>query len=249
MLTNWLGSICACNKHLLEQNSLDFDDLLVKVHELFSNNPEIANLWAKKYSYIMVDEFQDTSRIVYDIVKFTTTPSTQLTIVGDPDQTIYTWRGADVNLILNFDKDYKNTKTVILNENYRSTQKILDKLNNLIKTVKIVSTKDLITENEDGDSIHYSHAFSNETRARWVVQNINKQKQKSNLKHSNFLSFNLLFTHAIEEELIKENINHKIFNGLKFYQRKSKRCSFIFKINIWRTFSAFSHNQHTCAQN
>ncbi|BAW18047.1 ATP-dependent helicase UvrD/PcrA [Mycoplasmopsis bovigenitalium] len=209
------------NKHLLEQNSLDFDDLLVKVHELFSNNPEIANLWAKKYSYIMVDEFQDTSRIMYDIVKFLTTPSTQLTIVGDPDQTIYTWRGADVNLILNFDKDYKDTKTIILNENYRSTQKILDAANNLIKHNKNRFHKDLITSNEQGDDIQYSHAFSNEAEARWIVQNINKlKKQKIQLKNIAIFYRSTYYSRAIEEELIKENINHKIFNGLKFYQRK-----------------------------
>ncbi|MBU4691370.1 UvrD-helicase domain-containing protein [Mycoplasma sp. ES3225-GEN-MYC] len=209
------------NEYLQNQKSLDFDDLIIKVHNLFVNKPDIAKIWANNYSYIMVDEFQDTSRMQYEIVKRLTSPDTQLTIVGDPDQTIYTWRGADVNLILNFDKDFSNTKTIILNENYRSTQTILDAANSLIKYNKNRFSKDLITNNEKGEPIEYMHAFSNEAEARWVVQTINRlKKQKIQLKNIAIFYRSNYYSRPFEEELIKENINHKIFNGQKFFQRK-----------------------------
>lgn len=209
------------NEYLKEQKSLDFDDLIIKVYELFKNVPQIASLWSNMYSFIMVDEFQDTSRIQYEIVKQLVGKNTQISIVGDPDQTIYSWRGADVNLILDFDKDFPNTKTIILSENYRSTQKILDAANNLINYNKKRFHKDLITNNEIGEDIHYNHAFSNEAEARWVVQTINKlKKQKIQLKNIAIFYRSNYYSRPFEEELIKENINHKIFNGQKFYHRK-----------------------------
>ncbi|WP_029608828.1 UvrD-helicase domain-containing protein [Mycoplasma simbae] len=214
------------NEYLLELKSLDFDDLIIKAHELFTSKPEIAAIWSNKYSYILVDEFQDTSRMQYEIVKKLTGPKTQLTIVGDPDQTIYSWRGADVNLILNFHQDFPNTKTIILNENYRSSQKILDAANSLIKHNKNRFHKDLVTGNEVGEEIEYSHAFSNEAEARWVVQTINKlKKQKIQLKNIAIFYRSNYYSRPFEEELIKENINHKIFNGQKFYQRKEIKDS------------------------
>ncbi len=112
-----------------------------------------------KYSYILVDEFQDTSAIQYEIIKYLSSQKAQLTIVGDPDQTIYRWRGADVNLILSFEKDFENTKTIILSKNYRSTKKILEAANNLIKYNHNRFNKNLVTDNYDGAEIEYIHAF------------------------------------------------------------------------------------------
>ncbi|AIA29514.1 ATP-dependent DNA helicase PcrA [Mycoplasmopsis californica] len=214
------------NSHLHELKSLDFDDLIIKTHELFTQNQSVATFWSNRFSYILVDEFQDTSRMQYEIVKKLSGSKTQLTIVGDPDQTIYSWRGADVNLILNFDKDFANTKTIILKENYRSTQKILDAANNLIKHNQNRFHKDLVTNNASGEDIEYTHAFSNEAEARWVVQTINKlKKQKIQLKNIAIFYRSNYYSRPFEEELIKENINHRIFNGLKFYQRKEIKDS------------------------
>ncbi|UWV83876.1 UvrD-helicase domain-containing protein [Mycoplasmopsis felis] len=107
---------------------------------------------------------------------------THLTIVGDPDQTIYNWRGADVNLILNFEKDFQNSKTIVLDTNYRSTKKILDSANKLIKHNKIRYNKDLITNNEEGSDIEFSHSFNEEAEARWVINKINQLKKKKSIK-------------------------------------------------------------------
>ncbi|UUD34737.1 UvrD-helicase domain-containing protein [Mycoplasmopsis caviae] len=217
------------NQFLENKKCLDFDDLIIKVKELFDNFPEVAKIWSKKYSYILVDEFQDTSSIQYDIVKYLST-NAQLTIVGDPDQTIYGWRGADVNLILDFDKDFKDTKTVILNTNYRSSKVILNAANKLIKHNKKRFSKDLITNREeDGAPIEFIHAFSVEAEARWVVQKINElKKQKIQLKNIAIFYRSNYYSRPFEEELINENINHKIFNGQKFFQRSEIKDALAF---------------------
>ncbi|BAH69732.1 hypothetical protein MBIO_0467 [Mycoplasmopsis fermentans PG18] len=216
------------NQYLTSKKCLDFDDLIIKVKELFDNFPEVAKIWSKKYSYVLVDEFQDTSTIQYDIVKYLSS-NAQLTIVGDPDQTIYGWRGADVNLILDFDKDFKNTKTIILNTNYRSTKTILDAANKLIKHNKKRFSKDLITNREQGTPIEFIHAFSVEAEARWVVQKINElKKQKIQLKNIAIFYRSNYYSRPFEEELINENINHKIFNGQKFFQRTEVKNALAF---------------------
>lgn len=217
------------NEILEKEKYLDFDDLILKTNELFRNNPEIADKWSKKYSFILVDEFQDTSLNQYEIIKVLTSKNTHITIVGDPDQTIYSWRKADVNLILNFDKDFPNTKTIILNTNYRSTKRILVAANNLIKYNKNRFVKDLITKNEEGESIEFNHAFSPEAEARWVVQKINElKKKKVQLKNIAIFYRSNWYSRAFEEELINEGINHKIFSGQKFFHRKEIKDSLAF---------------------
>lgn len=218
------------NETLREMQSLDFDDLIIKVNKLFAKNKDIADKWANKYSYILVDEFQDTSIIQYDIIKTLSGKKAQLTIVGDPDQTIYRWRGANVNLILNFDKDFKNTKTIILNENYRSTQTILNAANKLIKYNKNRFNKDLFTENKDENyEIEFIHAFSPDAEVRWVVQKINElKKQKIQLKNIAIFYRSNSYSRNFEEQLINENINYKIFGGEKFYQRKEIKDALAF---------------------
>ncbi|QSF13874.1 ATP-dependent helicase [Mycoplasma sp. Mirounga ES2805-ORL] len=209
------------NQYLKDKKCLDFDDLIILTKKLFTDFPEIRKIWSSKFSYILVDEFQDTSKHQYEIVKFLASDNAQLTIVGDPDQTIYGWRGADVNLILNFDKDFKNTKTIILDTNYRSTPTILNAANQLIKHNKKRFNKDLKTINPDGEPIEYTHAFSVEAEARWVVQKINElKKKKIQLKNIAIFYRSNHYSRSFEQELINEGINHKIFNGLKFFQRK-----------------------------
>ncbi|MCT4469771.1 ATP-dependent helicase [Mycoplasma sp. HS2188] len=210
------------NKYLQDYGSLDFDDLIVNTNLLFEKFPEVAQKWADKFSYVMVDEFQDISRIQYEIVKKITGANTMLTIVGDPDQTIYTWKGADSQTIFDFEKDFPNSKTIVLNQNYRSTQKILDAANKLIKHNKKRFSKDLIsTSDDEGFEITYMHAHSPEAEAQWVVREINSlKKQKIQLKNIAIFSRTNNYTIYLEQALSDENINHKILNGQKFYQRR-----------------------------
>lgn len=209
------------NQTLQRQKSLDFDDLILKTYDLFLNNQEVIMKWNSRYSYILVDEFQDTSYAQYQIVKFLVSENTHITIVGDPDQTIYSWRQADVNLILNFDKDFPNTKTIVLNTNYRSTKTILDAANKLIKKNTNRYVKDLITNNENGSPIEFKHAFNVQSEARWVVQKINElKKNKVQLKNIGIFYRSSWYSQSFEEELINEGINYKIFNDQKFFQRK-----------------------------
>ncbi|RIV16408.1 ATP-dependent helicase [Mycoplasmopsis gallopavonis] len=205
---------------LAAKGSIDFDDLIIYTHLLFKQRPDIADEYRNQFSYILIDEFQDTSVKQYEIIKALVKEDTHLTIVGDPDQTIYNWRGADVNLILNFDKDFPNTKTIVLDTNYRSTQNILHAANLLIKHNQNRFHKDLITNNEPGEQIEFYHGFNVEAEARWVVQKINElKKQKNQLKNIAILYRSNYYSRPFEEALINEGINHKIFNGTKFFQR------------------------------
>lgn len=209
------------NEILRKEKYLDFDDLIIKTNELFKKSISAAEKWSKMYSFILVDEFQDTSLQQYEILKVLTSKGAHITIVGDPDQTIYSWRKADVNLILNFDKDFPNTKTIVLNTNYRSTKKILNSANNLIKHNSKRYIKDLVTENEEGDDIIFNHAFSQEAEARWVIHKINElKKNKVQLKNIAIFYRSNWYSRVFEEALINEGIHHKIFSGQKFFHRK-----------------------------
>ncbi|VEU64801.1 ATP-dependent helicase [Mycoplasmopsis cynos] len=202
------------------QGSLDFDDLVIQTHRLFTLRPDILRKYQEKFKYILIDEFQDTSVLQYEIVKMLYTDSTHITIVGDPDQTIYNWRGADVSLILNFDNEFSNSRTIILDLNYRSTKKILAAANKLIKYNKMRYSKDLITENEEGIEPEFFHSFNEEGEARWVVNKINElKKQKNQLKAIAILFRSNYYSRVFEQALVEENIPHKFINGIKFYQR------------------------------
>ncbi|UWV85296.1 UvrD-helicase domain-containing protein [Mycoplasmopsis felis] len=149
--------------------------------------------------------------------------------MSDPDQTIYNWRGADVNLILNFEKDFQNSKTIVLDTNYRSTKKILDSANKLIKHNKIRYNKDLITNNEEGSDIEFSHSFNEEAEARWVINKINQlKKEKNQLKSIVILYRTNYYSRTFEQALIEEGIPHKIVNGTKFYQRSEIKDAIAF---------------------
>ncbi|MGY6172195.1 ATP-dependent helicase [Candidatus Mycoplasma pogonae] len=205
---------------LKASSSLDFDDLLLKTYQLFIEFPEIAQKWAKKFKYVLVDEFQDTSYVQYEIIKMLSNHWKNLTVVGDPDQTIYTWREADVNLILNFDKDFPGAITVTLEQNYRSTKKILELANRLITNNKNRLPKNLFTENDEGDNISFYHAFGLESEAQWVANKIQElKKQKVQLKNIAILYRSNFYSRAFEQAFIKENIAHKILGGQRFYER------------------------------
>ncbi|WP_412031680.1 ATP-dependent helicase [Metamycoplasma buccale] len=208
--------------HLDKAHTLDFDDLLIFVYKLFYD-PEysaIKSKWENMYKYILVDEFQDTSMLQYKIVKILA-KSNNLTIVGDPDQTIYSWRNADINIIINFEKDYPDTVTIKLEQNYRSTKRILQVANNLIAHNNFRIDKKLFTNNKDGDEIEFYCGFNSDAEARWIASKISELKRnRVQLKNIVILYRINSYSRAIEEALINENTIYKVFGSIKFYQRE-----------------------------
>lgn len=209
-------------KYKEEHYMLDFDDLLLKTLEIFENYPEILERWQDKFSNIHVDEFQDVGEVDYELIRLLSLKST-LCVVGDPDQTIYSFRGSDVNYILDFDKDYKNTKTIILDQNYRSTKNILSISNNLIRKNKNRLEKDLFSELEDGPKIIHYSGLDEDSEAEFIANKIEEIISKN--EGVNYHDFAILYranylSRPIEQKLIKKQIDYKIFGGLKFFNRK-----------------------------
>lgn len=209
-------------ERLKRSKALDFDDLLVFVYTLFYDPQyeSIAKKWSKRFDYLLVDEFQDTSIIQYKIIQKLCSTN-KLTIVGDPDQTIYSWRNADINIIINFHNDYSDTLTVKLEENYRSTKRILNYANKLIVKNKLRLEKNLFTHNDEGEDVDFFCGHSEEAEARWVAQKISELKRsRVQLKNIAILFRTNSYSRAIEEALIKENTIYKLFGSIKFYQRE-----------------------------
>ena len=200
--------------------ALDFDDLLLVTVKMFKRYSEVLAKWQKCFNYIHVDEFQDIDQVQYELIRLLAGTQNNVYVVGDPDQTIYTWRGADVNIIMNFEKDFAPLHTIILNENYRSTQMILDGANSLIKNNSYRVKKDLYTNKEAGEKITHYTSASEEYEAAWIARKIAELHSKGTeyrdiaiLYRSNYLS------RAIEKGLLEEHIPYVIFGGVKFYER------------------------------
>lgn len=207
-------------KYKEDHNMMDFDDLLLNTLKIFQDNPDIVSRWSRRYQFVHVDEFQDVGSIEYNLIHYFAQDSI-VCVVGDPDQTIYSFRGSDVNYIMNFDKDYKNVKTVILDQNYRSTKTILDISNNLIRKNKNRLEKSLFSELEEGDKVIHYAAVSEDAEAKYICDTIEKitrtgvsESDIAVLYRANYLS------RTIEQEMIRRQIPYKIFGGLKFFNRK-----------------------------
>lgn len=207
-------------ERLKQVYGLDFDDLILWTTKLFKLYPNVLEKWSKRFEYIHVDEFQDIDKEQYLLIKQLSTYHDNVYVVGDPDQTIYTWRGADVNIIVNFDKDFKDTKTIILNQNYRSTNNILEGANSVIKNNKSRVKKDLYSNNGDGEKIIHKTLASETAEAYYVVDEIRKLKRKdfnysdiAILYRSNYLS------REIEKVLMENHMPYVIYGGLRFYER------------------------------
>lgn len=202
------------------QYALDFDDLVLWVVRMFRRFDEVRQKWQKRFQYIHVDEFQDIDKLQYELIRLLTGTSNDLYVVGDPDQTIYTWRGADVNIIMNFKKDFPDAKTITLNENYRSTNAILNGANSVIRNNRNRLEKDLYTNRKSDEKItHYSSA-SNEYEAAWIASEIQRLHQAGKEYHdiavlyrSNYLS------RALEKALLDQRIPYIIYGGVRFYER------------------------------
>lgn len=202
---------------------LDYNDLLKFVLYIFQENSDIRQKWQERLEYIMIDEFQDIDFIQYELMKVLCDYHKNLFIVGDPDQTIYTWRGADVRYLLNFDKNFPDVKTIIMNKNYRSTQKILNAANSLIDKNKLRIKKDLVSAaDSETTSVmpQYFHGKSSKDEALFIVKKIKElQKENFNLGDIVVLYRAHYISRTLEEIFQKESIPYTLSSGLPFFER------------------------------
>ncbi|MDD4815688.1 MAG: UvrD-helicase domain-containing protein [Clostridia bacterium] len=207
--------------NLVENNALDFDDLLVQTYKLLYCNKEVLEYYANRFQYVLVDEFQDTNIIQYDLVKLLCSKHKNIFVVGDEDQCIYTWRGANFKNISNFKKDFENVKVYKLERNYRSTKIILDCANKLIKNNKSRIDKTLWSDIDGAYPIERKELYDEQAEADYVSNTIHYLVNNCGYEYKDFailLRLNAL-TFQFEEKLLSYNIPHKVFGGFKFYDR------------------------------
>ncbi|HPP31454.1 MAG TPA: 3'-5' exonuclease [Soehngenia sp.] len=208
-------------KKLKEYNSLDFDDLLIKTVDLLSANTNIRSYYQNKFKFIFVDEYQDTNKIQYLFVKLLSTKENKICVVGDSDQAIYSWRNADISNILDFEKDFDGAKVILLEQNYRSTKKILKVANEVIKNNNYRKHKDLWTDKNEGESVTYAELEYSEDEAYFVANKIHNLLYKGyRLKDIAILYRTNVQSRPFEEAFMSEEIPYKVVGGLKFYDRK-----------------------------
>ena len=210
---------------LKRSESMDFDDLIMNTILLFDKNPDVLAYYQGKFQYIHVDEYQDTNHAQYQLVQLLAKRFKNLCVVGDADQSIYGWRGADMQNILDFEQDYPEAKVVLLEENYRSTKTILQAANEVINNNKKRRPKKLWTQNADGENIIYYRSGDEREEANFVAGQINHELQENKRQYSDFavLYRTNAQSRAIEEALLKSNIPYTMVGGTKFYSRKEIR--------------------------
>lgn len=218
-----LGEIyMAYQKRLFKSSAMDFDDLLFKTYELFHRFPDVLYKYQHRFKYIMVDEYQDTNFAQYVIVKQLAAVYQNLCVVGDDAQSIYAFRGASIDNILNFEKDYPDVVVFKLEQNYRSTQNIVEGANNIIRNNKNQLKKNVFTVNDPGDKLAIYKAQSDNEEGRLIAQLIFEEKMNKHLSNSDFA---ILYrtnsqSRSMEEALRKLNIPYRVYGGVSFYQRK-----------------------------
>ncbi len=206
---------------LKKNNSVDFDDLLILPIKLFKENIDVLEKYQEKYKYILIDEYQDTNEAQYILAKTLSAKYKNIMVVGDDFQSIYSFRGANYRNILNFEKDYKDTKTILLEQNYRSTGNILDAANGVIKNNKEKKDKKLWTENEQGEKIKYYRAFNERDEAAYTTKKIKELINKEiSYKEIAILYRTNAQSRILEEEMLKENLPYKVVGSFYFYNRK-----------------------------
>lgn len=223
LLPEMMLAIIAEYQHTLhENNAIDFDDILCLTVKLFKTHPDILEQYQDRFQYIMVDEYQDTNRIQYELVHLLAEKYQNICVVGDDDQSIYEWRGADVQNILSFEKDYPDATIIKLEENYRSTKTILNLANGVIAHNAMRKDKALWTENPEGGKVVYYEADDDRDEAYFIVRQIQDIMRKSDYHYRDFAV--LIRTTAqfrtIEEVLMKNHVPYKIYGGIKFFQRR-----------------------------
>ena len=212
----------AYDNALSRSNCLDFDDLLFKTYVLFRDFPDVADYYSNKFKYIHIDEFQDTNRVQFAICQRLSIKHGNIFVVGDDDQSIYGWRGAKIENILSFDDIYRGAKIYKLQKNYRSTKKILDLANCIIKNNRKRREKELYTDNEAGVSIQSFVGSDENEEATFTAIQIKSLMDRVNLSYSDFAVFMRLnaLSRAYEQEFAKYGIPYKVFGGYRFFERK-----------------------------
>ena len=209
-------------KRLRENNAVDFDDIINYTIKIFRENEDVLEYYANKFRYILADEYQDTNKSQFTLIKMLASAYGNITVVGDNDQGIYSFRGADISNILNFEKDFPGTKIIKLEQNYRCTGNILKAANAVIKNNEVKYKKQLWTENEVGNLPKVYQAENEYDEASYIVEQINKLRREEYFKYSDFAILYRMNTQsrAIEDIFRREDIPYKIVGGLKFYERK-----------------------------
>lgn len=206
---------------LESNNSLDFDDLLLKPIELFNDHIEVLNEYQERFKYILIDEYQDTNEVQYTLTKLLSKKNKNICVVGDESQSIYAFRGSNYRNILNFEKDYKNAKIILLEQNYRSTKTILNAANDVIKNNKQRKEKNLWTDNEIGDKIIYHKSLDEKEESSYVTGQINELiKSGASLNDIVVLYRTNAQSRNIEEAMLRESIPYKVIGSFYFYNRK-----------------------------
>lgn len=209
---------------LKENNALDFDDLIYKTVLLFRTHPDVLEKYQERFRYIMVDEYQDTNTSQYELVHLLAAKYQNLCVVGDDDQSIYGWRGANIRNILDFEKDFPNTCVIKLEQNYRSTKKILEAANAVIHHNVTRKEKSLWTENDSGSILHIYKADNEYDEARYVAEQI----QQLHREGIGLNQFAVLYranaqSRTVEDQFVKKGIPYRLFGGVRFYERKEIR--------------------------
>lgn len=208
-------------RRLRSNQSLDFDDLIMRTIHLLERVPDVLETYQRKFQYIHVDEYQDTNFAQYKLVSLLAERYQNLCVVGDSDQSIYRWRGADIANILSFESDYPTARVILLEQNYRSTKTIIDAANGVIENNMSRKPKKLWTDNDEGGQIHYFHSFDEQSEARFIAATIRDLMEEGrNYRDTAILYRTNAQSRAIEEALMKSNIPYQIFGGTKFYERK-----------------------------
>lgn len=211
----------AYQKRLKENNALDFDDLIYKTVLLFRNHPEVLEKYQDRFKYIMVDEYQDTNTSQYELVYMLASKYKNLCVVGDDDQSIYGWRGANIRNILEFEKDFPNTVVIKLEQNYRSTKKILDAANAVIQNNQTRKDKALWTENDGGSILHIYKAENEYDESRFVGERIEEiVKEGRAYKDLAVLYRTNAQSRAVEDQFVRKGIPYRIVGSTRFYDRK-----------------------------
>ena len=206
---------------LKKNNSVDFDDLLLLPIKLFKENSSVLQRYQELYQYILIDEYQDTNEAQYILSKLISAKSRKITCVGDDSQSIYSFRGANYKNILNFEKDYKDAKTILLEENYRSTSTILDAANQVIKNNTQRKDKNLWTSRGKGEKIKYYRAYNERDEAQYVIRKIKELRNKDvEYKDIAVLYRTNAQSRVLEEEMLKENMPYRVIGSFYFYSRK-----------------------------
>ena len=224
-------------RKLKENNAIDFDDIINFTIKILLENPDVLEFYTEKFKYVLVDEYQDTNKAQFTLVSMLASKYGNITVVGDNDQGIYSFRGADISNILNFEKDFPGTKIIKLEQNYRCTKNILNAANSVIKNNEVKYDKKLWTENEKGSLPTVFCGDTEYDEGSYIVEQINRLKREEYYKYSDFAVLYRMNTQsrAIEDILRREDIPYKIIGGLKFYERKEIKDAIAYLRLIYNT--------------